>query len=49
MDMFLDYIPEGEAVINRDTSHNFGVFAHKSRTNTWSTDFVRFDWEKIYG
>ena len=49
MDMFLDYIPEGEAIINRDTSHNFGVFAHKSRTNTWSTDFVRFDWEKIYG
>ena len=49
MDMFLDYIPEGEATINRDTSHNFGVFAHKSRTNTWSTDFVRFDWEKIYG
>ena len=47
--MFLDYIPEGEATINRDTSHNFEVFAHKRKTNTWSTDFVRFDWEKIYG
>jgi len=49
MDMFLDYIPEGEAKINRDTRHNFKLFEYKRNTNSWSTDFVRFDWEKIYG
>ena len=48
MDMFLDYIPEGEAKINRDTRHNFKLFEYKRNTNSWSTDFVRFDWEKIY-
>ena len=49
MDMFLDYIPEGEAKINRDTRHNFKLFEYKKNTNSWSTYFVRFDWEKIYG
>ena len=48
MDMFLDYIPEGEANINRDTRHNHKLFEYKKNTNRWSTDFVRFDWEKIY-
>ena len=48
-DMYLDYIPEGEAVINRDTSHNQKLFEEKRRTHNWSTDFVRFKWEKMYG
>ena len=48
-DMYLDYIPEGEAVINRDTSHNQRLFEQKRRTHNWSTDFVRFEWEKVYG
>ena len=48
-DMYLDYIPEGEAVINRDTSHNQKLFENKRRTHNWSTDFVRFKWEKMYG
>ena len=48
-DMYLDYIPEGEAVINRDTSHNQKLFEEKRRTHNWSTDFVRFKWEKVYG
>ena len=48
-DMYLDYIPEGEAVINRDTSHNQKLFEQKRRTHNWSTDFVRFKWEKVYG
>ena len=48
-DMYLDYIPEGEAVINRDTSHNQKLFEEKRRTQNWSTDFVRFKWEKMYG
>tara|TARA_R100000005_G_C4985629_1_gene194065 strand:+ start:996 stop:1697 length:702 start_codon:yes stop_codon:yes gene_type:complete len=48
-DMYLDYIPEGEAVINRDTSHNQKLFEEKRRTHNWSTDFVRFKWEKVHG
>jgi len=48
-DMYLDYIPEGEAVINRDTSHNQKLFEEKRRTHNWSTDFVRFKWEKMHG
>jgi len=48
-DMYLDYIPEGEAVINRDTFHNQRLFEEKRRTHNWSTDFVRFKWEKVYG
>ena len=48
-DMYLDYNPEGEAVINRDTSHNQKLFEEKRRTHNWSTDFVRFKWEKMYG
>jgi len=47
--LFLDYIPEGEADINRDNSHNQRLFEEKKRTGNWSTDFVRFDWEKVYG
>jgi len=27
----------------------FRLFEYKRNTNSWSTDFVRFDWEKIYG
>ena len=42
------HLPEGEAKINRDTRHNFKLFEYKRNTNSWSTDFVRFDWEKIY-
>ena len=48
-DMYLDYIPEGEAVINRDTSHNQKLFEQKRKTHNWSTDFVRFKWEKVHG
>ena len=48
-DMYLDYIPEGEAVINRDTSHNQKLFEEKRRTHNWSTYFVRFKLEKMYG
>ena len=48
-DMYLDYIPEGEAMINRDTSHNQRLFEQKRKTHNWSTDFVRFKWEKVYG
>ena len=46
LDMFLDYKEEVEQKINRDTRHNFKLFEYKRNTNSWSTDFVRFDWEK---
>ena len=46
-DLYLDYCPEGEADINRDNSHNHRLHEEKKRTGDWSTDFVRFDWEKL--
>jgi hypothetical protein len=45
-DLYLDYCPEGEADINRDNSHNYRLHEEKRRTGNWSTDFVRFEWEK---
>ena len=46
-DLYLDYCPEGEADINRDNSHNKKLHEDKKRNGGWSTDFVRFDWEKV--
>jgi len=46
-DLYLDYYPEGEADIDRDNSHNYSLHEEKKRTGDWSTDFVRFDWEKL--
>lgn len=46
-DLYLDYCPEGEADIDRDNSHNYKLHEEKKRTGDWSTDFVRFDWEKL--
>ena len=46
--LFLNYVPEGESDINRDNSHNQRLFEEKKRTGDWSTDFVRFEWKKIY-
>ena len=47
-DLYLDYISEGESKINRDTKHNLNLFEQKKVDDAWSTDFIRFDWEKIY-
>lgn len=47
-DLYLDYVPDGEANIQRDISHNSKLFQYKKQTNSWSTSFVRFKWEKIY-
>lgn len=46
-DLYLDYIPDGEADIQRDTSHNSRLFEHKKKTNTWSTNFIRFNWNML--
>lgn len=46
-DLYLDYLPEGEAEINRDTRHNFQLFNQKKKSQDWSTDYVRFQWKRI--
>jgi predicted glycosyltransferase involved in capsule biosynthesis len=46
-DLYLDYIPDGEADIQRNISYNSRLFEHKKATNSWSTDFIRFQWKKI--
>jgi len=46
-DLYLDYYPEGEADIDRNNSHNYILHEEKKRTGNWSTDFIRFDWEKV--
>ena len=46
----LDYRDEAEVFdANKFNYPNRGLFEEKKRTGNWSTDFVRFDWEKIYG
>jgi hypothetical protein len=45
-DIFLTYDPEGECDMIRDTTHNTQLFEKKKKDNSWSTDFIRFDWEK---
>ncbi len=46
-DIVLDYLLDGEANITRDTSVNLKLFNEKKRTGKWSTNYVRFNWEKI--
>lgn len=48
MRMFLEYDPKGEADIKRDSTYNAKLFDQKKSNNQWSTDYIRFDWEKIY-
>jgi len=45
--IYLTYEPEGECVMVRDTRHNKQLFERKKRDKSWSTDFIRFNWEKI--
>lgn len=46
--IYLNYYPEGESDINRNTAHNFKIFQTKTKNNNWSNDIIRFNWEKIY-
>ena len=46
-DLYLDYLPAGEAQINRDTSHNLKIFNQKKKNQNWSTDYIRFNWETL--
>ena len=47
-DLYLDYCPEGEADIDRDNSHNYRLHEEKKHSGNWSTDFMRFEWKKVY-
>tara|TARA_B100000212_G_C27365351_1_gene530068 strand:+ start:182 stop:880 length:699 start_codon:yes stop_codon:yes gene_type:complete len=47
-DLYLEYIPKGQAKINRDKKNNLKLFEQKRIDNSWSKDFIRFEWEKIY-
>lgn len=46
--IYLEYYPEGESNIKRDTTRNIKIYKEKKKNNTWSKDFVRFPWKKIF-
>lgn len=46
-DIFLLYDDQGSSKINRNTRYNSLIIQHKKKNNSWSTDYVRFEWEKI--
>ena len=46
--LFLNYVPEGESDIDRDNSHNLALHWDYRKNNKWSTDFIRFNWSKVY-
>ena len=45
--IYLNYLVEGEADINRDTRYNIKLVQEKMKTNSWSKDYVRFRWDRI--
>lgn len=47
-EIYIDFYPEGEADINRDTSRNERIYKDKIKNNTWSNSYVRFPWKKIF-
>ena len=47
-ELYLDIIREGHADIDRDSNHNSKLFETKKIDNSWSDDFLRFDWKKVY-
>jgi len=46
-DIYLDYLPEGQADINRDRKKNGKLFRSKKKSGAWSTDYIRFRWKKV--
>ena len=46
--IFLTHLYEGEADINRDTSHNIKLIEEKKKSGKWSKDYIRFSWEKYF-
>jgi len=46
-DIYLDYFEEGESPINRDNSINEKIYNERRVSKLWSTNYVRFPWEKV--
>ena len=45
----LDYIDEAEVIDFEKFNHpNRNLFEERKKTGKWSTDFIRFEWEKVY-
>lgn len=44
--LYLDYIPAGEASIDRNTGVNEKLFTEKKNNGSWSDDYIRFSWTK---
>jgi len=46
-DKYVEYIPEGEADIVRNTTHNSKIYLDRINNNNWSKNKLRFDWHII--
>lgn len=47
-DIYLTYLPEGEATINRNKNINKKKMNELIKNNNWSTNYINFNWSKIY-
>ena len=48
LDIYLDYIPEGNSDISRERKKNHKLFKSKTKPGKASTDYLRFPWKKVY-
>jgi UDP-glucuronate 4-epimerase len=46
-DIYLQYYPDGESDIIRNTDFNKKIFEEKKNKNNWSNKYIRFKWSKI--
>ena len=46
-DIKLQYLDEGEADIERDTSHNLKIYQERVSKQNWSKKKLRFNWIKL--
>ena len=46
-DIYLDYLPEGNSEIIRDTRRNYKLLKSKKKSGAWSTDYIRFKWKQV--
>lgn len=46
-DIYLDYLPEGNSEIVRNTKRNHKLLKSKKKSGKWSTDYIRFKWKKV--
>ena len=47
--LYLFCMPDAEADITRDADTNRELLQRKKRDGSWSYDFIRFSWRKVYG